>query len=230
MNVTILHRPAYAMAEVALGDGEAVMAEGGAMVAMSERVRLSTERLRTGSGGGGELAGKVLGAVKQMLAGESFLVNRVTGPGTVLLAPTHVGDVHAHELSGELILQSGAFLACDPGITLDGEWTGARSFFAGEGLFMLRASGRGTVLFNAFGGIDEVAVDGAYVVDTGHIVAFDAGLRYTVKKFGTSWMQAFKSGEGLVARFEGRGTLYLQSRNLSAFGQRLGAMLPSREG
>ena len=229
MNVEILHRPAYAMARVELGDGEAVMAEGGAMVAMSERVRLSTERLKTSSGGGEGLAGKVLGAVKQMLSGERFLVNRITGPGTVLLAPTHVGDVYSHALSGELILQSGAFLAADPGITLDGEWTGARSFFAGEGLFMLRAAGEGTVLFNAFGGVDEVEVDGSHIVDTGHIVAFDASLSYTVEKFGTSWLQAFKSGEGLIARFQGQGKLYLQSRNLDAYGRRIGRMLPPRE-
>lgn len=229
MNVRILHRPAYAMAEVELTASETVLAEGGSMVAMSEGVGLSTERLKGKSGGGEGIAGKVLGAVKQVLAGESFMVNRITGPGTVLLAPTHVGDVYAHELTGELVIQSGSFLACDPEITLDGEWTGARSFFSGEGLFMLRASGSGTVLFNAFGGIDEVDVDGTYIVDSGHIVAFDAGLDYEVEKFGSGWIQALTSGEGLVARFRGKGRLYVQSRNLGAFGKLLGRMLPPKE-
>lgn len=229
MNVDILHRPAYAMAEITLEEGESVLAEGGAMVAKTEGITLETERLRTRSEAGG-LASKVMGAVKQMLGGESFLANRITGPGSVLLAPTHVGDIHAHELEGDLVIQSGSFLGCDPGITLDGEWGGARSFFAGEGLFMLRASGSGTVLFNAFGGIEEVSVDGTFVVDTGHIVAFDDGLSYSVDKFGGGWLQSFTSGEGLVARFQGRGTVYLQTRNLSAFGRLLGPLLPEREG
>lgn len=229
MNAKIIHRPAYAMAEVSLAQGESVLAESGSMVAMSSGVGLTTEKLRSRADAGGGLAGKVLGAVKQMMGGESFLVNRVTGPGTVLLAPTHVGDIRAHRLDGDLVIQSGSFLGCDPGITLDGEWGGARSFFAGEGLFMLRASGTGTVLFNAFGGIEEVAVDGTYVVDTGHIVAFDQGLSYTVEKFGSGWIQSLTSGEGLVARFSGKGKLWLQTRNLNDFGRVVGRLLPPRE-
>lgn len=230
MNARILHRPAYAMAEVTLGEGETVLAEGGAMVAMTDRVELDTERLGTSSGGEQGLMGQIAGAVKQMLAGEYFFVNRLTGPGKVLLAPTQVGDVHPHDLDGDLVIQSGSFLGCDPGITLDGEWGGARTFFGGEGLFMLRASGTGTVLFNSFGGIEAVPVDGTYVVDTGHIVAFDGGLDFSVDRFGSGWIQAWLSGETLVARFRGTGTVYLQTHDLGAFGRTVGRMLPPREG
>lgn len=222
MRHDIRHRPAYALAEVSLAAGEAVVAEGGAMVTMSGACRLETVKLKRAKAG-------VLGAIKQLLSGEWFLVNRITGPGAVTLAPTHAGDVVAHDLRGELVIQSGSFLACDPGVSIDGEWTGARSFFSGEGLFMLRASGAGTVLLNSFGAVEAVDVEGAYIVDTGHIVAFEPTLTYAVKAFGGGLWSAFTSGEGLVARFEGRGRLYVQTRNLGAFGKLIGPLLPPRD-
>ncbi len=223
--IEILHQPAYAMAQVNLSPGESFVIEAGSMVSKSGGIDVTPEKVKRAGRGG------ILGAVKSMLSGEFFYINKITSrtAGHILVAPTHVGDIMKHTLNGDLVIQSGSFLGCDDEITLDGEWQGARSFFAGESLFMLRARGKGTVLFNAFGAIETHDVEGELTVDSGHIVAFEPTLHYTVTKFGSSWIGAFLSGEGLVAKFTGRGKLYTQTRNLESFGRLLGGLLPPRE-
>ncbi|MEQ9365162.1 MAG: AIM24 family protein, partial [Leptospirales bacterium] len=59
-------------------------------------------------------------------------------------------------------------------------------------------------------------VDGQYVVDTGHIVAFTDGLEYNVTKVG-GYKSLFLSGEGFVARFSGKGKLWIQTRQVPSF-------------
>jgi uncharacterized protein (TIGR00266 family) len=88
--------------------------------------------------------------------------------------------------------------------------------FSGEGAFFLEMSGQGDLLMNSYGGIEEVEVDGKYVVDSGHVAAWEGtGLKYSLRKaggFGTALM----SGEGLVLEFSGKGKVWLQTRNLSS--------------
>ena len=233
MDIDIQNRPAYAIAVVDLAADEAVLSEGGAMVTTSENVQVVTERMDVAQGGDGVL-GSVVGAAKQMLAGESFLANRLTAvgePGEVTLAPKLPGDIDKLTMDEQtdLVIQSSSFLAGEDGIALDGEWGGARSFFGGEGLFMLRASGSGTVLFNAFGGIDAYDLDGEFIVDTGHIVAFESTLEFEIEKFTSGWISSYLSGEGLVCRFTGQGTLYTQSRSPEEYGELIGPELPPRE-
>ena len=98
-----------------------------------------------------------------------------------------------------------------------------------EGLFFLRVTGAGTLVVSAFGALEEVAVDGELVVDSGHVVAFEESLTYSLGKAGGSWLQSFLGGEGVVLRFRGRGRLLVQSHNRSEFGRTLGGRLPPRE-
>jgi len=84
------------------------------------------------------------------------------------------------------------------------------------------------VVINSFGAIYPVAVDGEYIVDTGHIVAFEEGLDFEITKAGGSWISSFLGGEGLVCKFKGTGTVWCQSHNPSGFGGALGPLLPSR--
>ena len=77
-------------------------------------------------------------------------------------------------------------------------------------------SGRGDLWFNTYGGMIAVDVDGEYIVDTGHIVAFTEGLEYQVGRIG-GYKSLFFSGEGLICRFRGRGRLWIQTRKLGAF-------------
>ena len=99
---------------------------------------------------------------------------------------------------------------------------------SGESLFFLSIEGRGQLLVNAFGSINQLEVDGALTVDTGHVVAFQDTLDYTVGKASRSWVQSFLTGEGIVLNFTGRGRVYAQSHNPDEFGGSLGPMLPAR--
>lgn len=51
-------------------------------------------------------------------------------------------------------------------------------------------------------------------VDTGHVVAFDDTVHFTVRKAG-SWKSTILGGEGLVTDFTGPGRLWLQTRSSS---------------
>jgi uncharacterized protein (TIGR00266 family) len=106
---------------------------------------------------------------------------------------------------------------------------GFKGFFSGAGLFVLETQGQGQVIIGTFGAIEQVEVDGSMVIDTGHLAAWESSLTYKVGKSGSGWIASWLSGEGLVCHFEGRGTVYLQSRNAAEYGSAIGAMLPPRE-
>ena len=225
MRFEIRNRPSYATAEVFLDAGDRLVTEGGAMVGMDPHLQMETVANRSGSGG---LLGGLMQGMKRLVSGESFFINRYTAPspGRITLAPTFPGDIVAHTLShGALMLQSSAFLASHDTVNVDASWGGARSFFGGEGLILLKATGQGTLLFNSFGGISEIEVNGSFVVDTGHIVAFEDSLRFEVGKAGSSWISSFLGGEGIVCRFQGVGRLLCQSHNPNSFGQTIGPHL-----
>ena len=88
--------------------------------------------------------------------------------------------------------------------------------------------GTGKVVLNSFGAIYPVEVDGAHIVDTGHIVAFNETLDFKIGKAGKSWASSIMGGEGLVCHFHGRGTVWCQSHNPASFGRNLGPKLRPR--
>jgi len=226
MEINIAYRPSYALAIVGLGMNESIVAEGGAMVSMSSNVTIKTSRGAAGGGG-------ILKSLKRaVLGGESFFMNTFTangGAGEITLAPTLPGDIQTLTMTGpSLMIQSTSYLASSPGIVLDTKWGGMKTLFGGEGLFMLKASGQGQVIVNSFGAIHEIPISGPYIVDSGHIVAFEETLTFEVKKVG-SWKATLLSGEGLVCLFNGKGRLWIQSRNPKAFGGLVGHKLPPRE-
>ena len=95
-------------------------------------------------------------------------------------------------------------------------------------MFWLKCHGDGDLFLSSFGAIYEVLVDGEYVVDTGHIVAFDDTLQFSIGKASGSWIGSFLGGEGLVCRFSGQGRLLCQSHNPPSFGALLGPKLKPR--
>ena len=224
MDIQIVHGPGNSAARLALGPNETVTAEAGAMIAMSGDMKVETSTKQKSSSGGG-----LLKAAKRLLSGESFFINHFTaGPsgGELTLATTLPGDMMAHELSGgNLIVQGGSWVASEPGVDVDLGWQGFKSFLAGESMFWLNLKGSGKTVISSFGAIYPVEVDGAYIVDTGHIVAFNESLSFTLTKAGGNFLTAFMGGEGLVCRFEGKGTVWCQSHNPSSFGRILGPQL-----
>ena len=227
MHFEIQYNPAHSLATAHLGVGETVRAEATAMVSMSHNVAVETN---TGPQGRGGFFKK---AKRGLLGGESFFQNtyRATGPGAqVSLAPGLCGSMVTHDLNGgpALLIQASSYVAAPDSVDVDTRFQGFKGFFSGESLFFLRASGHGPILINAFGAIETLQLSGELIVDTGHLVAFTEGIDYTIDKAGGGWIQSFLSGEGLVLRMRGQGTVYLQSRNPNEFGQTVGSKLPPR--
>jgi uncharacterized protein (TIGR00266 family) len=220
MRYELLYQPSFAVARVTLDLGEGVRAESGAMVSMSQTVQISV-----GSGGG---LGKMLG---RLLGGESLFQSTftaTTGPGEVVLAPTTPGDIQAIELAGSsMMVTSGCYLAGDTSLEMETA-ASARGFFSGEGLFLLRVRGAGTLLVSSFGAIHRVDLQPGqpYIVDTGHLVAFTDGMGFQLRKATRSLVGMVTSGEGIVAEMTGPGTVFIQTRTPQGFASWLGSMIP----
>lgn len=225
MQVEIVHGPGNSAAKIRLAGGESCTAEAGAMIAMSGDMRVETTTHQKGKG-------SLLKAVKRLMARESVFLNHFTAGaqgGDLYLATTLAGDMMVYELKNEnLIVQGGSFVACEPSVNIDMGWQGFKSLFAKEGLFWLHLNGTGKIVVNSFGAIYPIEVDGEHIVDTGHIVAFHETLNFKLSKAGKSWVSSILGGEGLVAKFNGRGTVYCQSHNPMSFGRALGPKLKPR--
>jgi uncharacterized protein (TIGR00266 family) len=207
-------RPDFSLLTVFLEAGQRVFAEPAAMASMSPNLTLKAG-----------LKGGAFKSIGRLLGGESMIVNTFTadkGAAEVTFAPGHMGDTQHHHLTGgSLLLQRGAFMAHSDGVEVTGKWQGAKGFFSGEGLVLLKASGMGDIFFNSYGAIMEIDVRGDYIVDTGYIVAFEDTLQYQIGTLpglrGGGFKRLFFSGEGLVCRFAGQGKLWVQTRFVSPY-------------
>jgi uncharacterized protein (TIGR00266 family) len=223
MDIDIQYRPSYSLGLVKLAPSEAIFVEGGAMVGMSAGMTLETKAK----------GGVLKSLARSVLGGESFFVNTYRAPaegGEILLAPTLPGDMVIRPMQGEtLMVQSGSYVASSEGIELDTKWSGAKTFFAREGLFMLRASGSGTLLISSYGAIHEMelASGQSYTVDTGHLVAFSDGMGFKVRRVGGIKSTIF-SGEGFVVDLTGPGRLLMQTRSEDSFLSWLIPKLPTQ--
>jgi len=162
---------------------------------------------------------KMKGGLGRLLTGESLFLNEFTAeraPGEICLAPASPGDVdHLYLENQTVYMQNSAFVASAMEIETATKWQGlTKGFFSGEKLFLIKCSGTGDLWFNSYGGIFSIDVDGDYVVDTGHIVAFTEGLEYRVSKVG-GYKSLFLSGEGFVCRFSGTGKVWIQTRKVA---------------
>jgi uncharacterized protein (TIGR00266 family) len=221
----ILHQPSFSLAVLQLQSEQSIQAEAGAMVSMSANVELQSQ-----------MKGGLFGAIKRAAGGESAFISTFTargGPGEVTLAPGAPGDVAAIEMTNQsFFVQSSSYLAGDAGLTVDTKWGGAKTFFSGEGLFVLLVQGQGLLLVSSFGAIHRkrLAAGERYVVDTGHLVAWEGTTQYTLRKAAAGFFRSMMSGEGIVAEFTGPGELLIQTRNLAAFAGLMKPFFPTQSG
>jgi uncharacterized protein (TIGR00266 family) len=217
MDVTLKHQPSSSLAIIKLAGNEEIRVEPGAMVSHTDGMSTETKA-----------EGGLFGGLKRMVAGESFFQNTWKAPssgGEITTAPSLPGDMAVLNIGGgEMLIASGAYVASEMGVTTDASWGGAKGFFGGGGLILLRVSGNGKLVVSSYGAIEErtLASGERYVVDTGHIVGFDASIQFTVQKSG-SWKSTILGGEGLVCSLTGPGRLLMQSRSSEAF---LGWLIP----
>ncbi|MBT3380325.1 MAG: TIGR00266 family protein [Lentisphaerae bacterium] len=209
MQSTINGGPAFSYIDVDLEPGESVIAESDAMSSMAADLDM-TARFN---------GGFFSGLLKKFFGGESLFVNEFTNQTNAVRRVTLVqntpGEVREVQLNGDSIcLQPGAYICSTPGLELGVRWAGLVSWIAREGMFKLVVSGKGTLWYGAYGGLLEKEIDGEYVVDTGHLVAYEPQMKLKLQLAG-GLFSSFFGGEGLVTRVEGKGKVILQTRSLS---------------
>jgi uncharacterized protein (TIGR00266 family) len=207
MEIDIVGNPDYGQLRVRMRPGERFIAEGGSMAWMDSDIQ-SKARL---------LGGFLSALIRKVTGGESLFVGEYSTDrgGEAAFSPAQPGTVMQKTLSGDsIILTAGSFMACTPGVELSTKFGGLRAVFSGEGLFLMQCSGRGELFFNAYGSIIEKKIDGSFIVDTSHVVAWEPSLSYSIQGMG-GIKSTLLSGEGLVMNFSGTGTIYLQTRTMS---------------
>ena len=210
MEHEISNRPSFSMVTVSMERGESLRAESGAMVSHDTSIDMETNA-----------TGGFLKSLSRSFGGESFFQNtfRAREPGELQLAAPLPGDLIHYRMTDEtLYVQSGSYIAGDESLDVDTSFGGAKSFFGGEGLFLLRVTGTGPLFMSSYGAIEAIDISDrdSFVVDTGHIVAFEDSVDFDVRRVG-GLKSVIASGEGLVCEFSGDGTVWIQSRSQGAF-------------
>ncbi|MEM7309182.1 MAG: TIGR00266 family protein [Planctomycetota bacterium] len=206
MKFELQGNPDYGQVLVQLDPGEKVYSESGAMSRMDTGMELRARLM----------GGMTRAMARKFLGGESFFLAEYqsSGGGEIAFSPALPGTVLHHRLDGGTVLMTGGcFLACSEGVDLRTRFGGLRSFFSGEGAFLIKAEGRGDLFLNAYGAVIEQQVQGGLTVDTGHVVAWEPSLEYSIGGMG-GLKSTLLSGEGLVMKFRGEGRIWLQSRTL----------------
>ena len=217
--------------EVELDPGEAAVGEAGAMMYMQDGIEMDTI-FGDGSSQQGGLFGKLLGAGKRLVTGESLFTtvfhNEGQGKKRVAFAAPYPGRIIPMDLSrlgGTLICQKDAFLCAAKGVALGIAFQrkmGA-GFFGGEGFIMQKLDGDGMAFVHAGGTLVErqLAAGEVLRVDTGCVVAFTPNVDFDILYVG-KLKSALFSGEGLFfATLRGPGHVWLQSLPLSRLANRI---------
>lgn len=209
MQTEIPGKPSFAYINVDLEPGESIVAESDAMSSMAADLAMKA------SFNGGFFSA----LAKKIFGGESLFVNTFTNKTSetkrVTLVQATPGDVIEIDLVNEsYCLQPGAYIASTPGLKRGVKWAGFASWLGREGLFKLQISGTGKLFYGAYGGLLEKEIDGEYIVDTSHLVAYEPQLKLKVQLAG-GLFGSFFGGEGLVTRVEGKGKIIIQTRSMS---------------
>lgn len=226
--------------EVELDPNEAAIGEAGSMMYMEAGVSMDTV-FGDGSAGQGGLFGKLLGAGKRLITGESLFTTVYTNQANVkrklAFAAPYPGKIlpmDLRQLGGTLICQKDAFLCAARGVSLGIAFQKRLSagFFGGEGFVMQKLDGDGMAFVHAGGTVVRRDLQaGEYLlVDTGCVVAYTAGVDFEVQYVGKVKTALF-GGEGLFfAKLTGPGQVWLQSLPFSRLASRVFAAAPQTGG
>lgn len=211
--------------EINLDRNETVKIERGSMAYMSN---VAIEGKMNGNKKG--LSGALGALGRALTSGESIFITEAVGvedDGILGIAPSIPGKIVCLEVEPghHYCLNDGAFLACDDGVTYEMQRQSlGRALFGGTGgLFVMHTTGRGDLLINAYGDLQEIEVTAGHLIsiDNEHVVAWEDTLNYELKIASGTF--GFTTGEGLVNEFHGNGKVYIQSRNIRSLA---GALIP----
>jgi uncharacterized protein (TIGR00266 family) len=226
--------------EVELDPGEAAVGEAGSMMFMDAGISMDTV-FGDGANNSGGLFGKLLGAGKRLITGESLFTTVYTNQGKgkqrVAFAAPYPGKIlpmELRQLGGMLICQKDAFLCAARGVSLGVYFQQKLSvgFFGGEGFVMQKLEGDGLAFVHAGGTVlkRELQAGQTLLVDTGCLVAFTPNVNFEIQYVGKIKTALF-GGEGLFfAKLTGPGTVGLQSLPFSRLASRVFAAAPQTGG
>ena len=228
--------------EIELDPGEAAVGEAGSMMFMDAGIAMDTvfgDGSQNAAGSG--LFGKLLGAGKRLVTGESLFTtvytNQTAAKARVAFAAPYAGKIMAmdlRKLGGTLICQKDAFLCAARGVSLGIFFQRKLSvgFFGGEGFIMQRLDGDGLAFVHAGGTVlkRDLQPGQTLFVDTGCLVAMTPNVNFEIQYVGKIKTALF-GGEGLFfAKVSGPGTVWLQSLPFSRLASRIFAAAPQRGG
>jgi len=226
--------------EVELDPGEAAVGEAGSLFFMDAGIDMDTV-FGDGSNAGGGFFGKLLGAGKRLITGESLFTtvytNNAPQKQRVAFAAPFPGKIVAmdlRQLGGMLICQKDSFLCAARGVSLGiffQQKLGV-GFFGGEGFVMQKLEGDGLAFVHAGGTIERRTLmpGQTLMVDTGCLVAYTPSVNFEIQYVGKVKTALF-GGEGLfLAKLTGPGTVWMQSMPFSRLASRVFAAAPQRGG
>lgn len=219
MEYQVKHGPVFSILEIALDEADSVVAQPNSMLSMTGGIDLTAAVGRRGTGSG------VWSGFKSLLGGENFFTAEFSArkPGqTLTLAPDTFGDILTLPMLGQsgFYLTRGSYLANVGPCDLRIKYGGIKGVMSKKGLFLLHASGSGTVFCQCYGAIiqRELAEGERFFVDNRFVVAFSDTIQYQLVKATASVKDSLMSGEGLVNRYTGPGQLYYQTRGKPSTG------------
>jgi uncharacterized protein (TIGR00266 family) len=237
-----LHGDDMQFVEIELDPGEAAIGEAGSMMYMEDGIGMTTVfGDGSASSAGSGLFGKLLGAGKRLVTGESLFTTVYTNQGNakrkVGFAAPYTGKIIPFKLSdigGTLICQRDAFLCAAKGVSLGIAFQrklGA-GFFGGEGFIMQKLEGDGLAFVHSGGTVlkRDLAPGEVLRVDTGCVVAYTSSIDFDIQFVGGVKTALF-GGEGLFfATLRGPGTVWIQSLPFARLASRIFAAAPRMQG
>ena len=180
--------------------------------------------------------GGLLKSVGRMFSGASLMFVKHTATqdnSSVTFSASFPGSIKEFNVdeNHEYFAQKSAFLVCDEGVNVEATanknfWAG---LFGGEGIFIQKFSGKGTILTEIDGSVVEVELKAGeqIKVETGHVAVFDSTVEYNIESV-KGFKNIFFGGQGLfVTTLTGPGKVYLQTLTAHDMAQKLMPYLPS---
>ena len=237
MDFRVNHAPVFSTLQFSLAQHEYVVAQPNSMLTMSAGISISAHVGRLDSqddpesSAEGDTAdsapspakrrrrGSWFSGIKSMLGGESFFTAEFRAKSdeqTVVLAPESYGDIVVLNLEPDsgYFLTRGSYLANVGTTHVRIKYGGLKGLMSKKGLFLMHATGRGSVFCQTFGAIEhrKLKADETLYVDNRFMVAFSDTVTYKLVKASESLKDSLMSGEGLINRYTGPGDVYFQTR------------------
>lgn len=202
----------FSTLDLELSEGDAIVAQPESMISMTTGIEIAAQI-------GGQTGKGIVGGFRNLLSGENFFatVFRAKRDGQSLtLAPRLQGDIVSLPIAegSRYYLTQGSYLANVPSVQIDFKYGGVRGVMAKKGLYVMHTQGEGTVFCSTYGAVitRELSAGEPFVVDNRFVVAFSDTIEFQLVKATSSTVDSYFSGEGLVNRYTGPGTLIYQSR------------------